>query len=116
MAPTHKHFSNNTLQDLFTRVMEKVVDNGFYNYMCCLRLKKCWDDQDGLYYLPEQKRFNPTGLMCYWAGIDAAIKFWHRTLSEVLTKMKKSLSGNFEIKKKQPAIRSTVTKVNNFQP
>ena len=62
-----------------------------YEYMCCLKLKKVWDEQEGLFYFMEQRRFSEEGLHAYWLAIDASIKFWHKTLSEILIKNQKEI-------------------------
>ena len=39
--------------------------------------------------MPEQRCFTDTGLTYYWAGVDAAMKFWNKTLSDILIKKSK---------------------------
>ena len=82
--------------------------------MCFLRLKKCWDNRDGSLYLHEQNRFPPKELASYWSGVDAAIKFWDKTLIEVLTKKIKKNAMKISIaKNKNPQMKSTITKVDH---
>ena len=113
MPPCHKYFPNNEQRDLFTDVMEEIIQNNeAYSYICCLRLKKCWDERDGAYYLRDQRRFTPIGLTAYWSGVDEALKFWSRTLYEVLIKKLKKNAMKTEIaKRKIPVVKSKVTKV-----
>ena len=107
--PTHKYFSNNTVRELFTEVLEGMFEENTYPNMCCLRLKKCWDEKQGGLYLPEQRRYTPEGLTQYWAGVDAAIKFWDKTLKEVLLKkQRKSAAAPYVAHKHVPTIKSVV--------
>ena len=87
LPPCHKFFANNRSHQLFCNVMESEVEN--FTSMCCLRLKKIWDENEGAFFLQEQRRYTPEGLHAYWLAIDASIKFWHKTLSEILTKKQK---------------------------
>ena len=95
--------------------MEEIVEqDNFYNEMCCLRLKKGWDKLNGGYYLQEQRRFTPLGLLSYWAGVDAAIKFWSKTLQEVLIRKQKKMMTENSVKPKSFSnikMQLTVTKV-----
>ena len=115
IPPTHKYFHDNTLRDMLGRILQDIIEDedSIYHEMCCLKLKKCWDERNGSFYLFEQGRYTPIGLMNYWLGVDAAIKFWSKTLQEVLArKQKKAASNENAIKpRNMPTVQSTVTKV-----
>ena len=114
MPPSHKYFSDNPMREMFTSVMEQIIEEKEYNQMCCLHLKKCWDESNGTFYMKEQRRYTPEGLMSYWAGIDAAIKFWHKTLQDVL--IKKMRKANFKLniaKVHTPKEKKVNTKTSN---
>ena len=116
IPPTHKYFNDNDLRELFGEVLDDIIeDNTEYKYMCCLRLKKKWDEENGSFYLRNERRFTPEGYLHYWLGVDAAIKFWHRTLFDVLVKkQKKAKEGtNTPPMKHNPdkSVQSTVEKV-----
>ena len=88
--PTHKYFVNNYARVTFTRILEEVIFKKF-DSMCCLRLKKIWDTDCGGVYLKDERHFTPEGLYTYWRGVDTSIKFWDRTLAEILCKKQKKI-------------------------
>ena len=87
LPPTHKYLPNNDMREFFNAAMEKQVSE--FTRMCALHLKKVWDDKDGNLFLYEQRRFTPQGHSIYWSAIDAAVKFWDKTLQDILLKCQK---------------------------
>ena len=87
LPPPHKYLANNILCECYNWAMAEEVSN--YPAMCALCLKKVWDEKDGALYMQEQRRYTPTGLDYYWQAIDVAIKFWDRTLQEIMMKRQK---------------------------
>ena len=83
--------------------------------MCCLQLKKIWDDQSTGTYLYKERRFTPDGYLCYWMSVDAALKFWDKTLADIL--IKKQKKSQFKLQKSgnnpgtEPVVKSTVHKI-----
>ena len=57
--------------------------------MCGLKLKKIWDDREGSLYYKEQRRMSQQGILDYWKSVDAAIKFWDKTLKDIMIKHQK---------------------------
>ena len=91
--PVNINFANNPLRSLFAESLQSSVEN--YTNMCCLTLKKIWDEQEGSFYLPLQRRYTPEGLHAYWLSIDASIKFWNRMLADILIKNQKKAEYTF---------------------
>ena len=60
-----------------------------YQNFCTLELKKVWDPNMAELFLAEQRHFTDTDLTYYWAGVDAAMRFWNKTLSDILVKKSK---------------------------
>ena len=89
IPPTHKYFHNNALREYFAFSTEKEVEK--YPNMCGLRLKKIWDKKDGSLYLQEQRRFLQQGNIDYWRAVDAAVKFWDKTLGDIMVKCQKKV-------------------------
>ena len=89
--PSHKYFQNNRAREMFTNLLEQKIAEK-YEAMCCLRLKKFWYENCGALYMKEQRRFTPDGYFTYWRVVDAAVKFWARTLSDMLCKKQKKAS------------------------
>ena len=88
ILPTaHKNMSNNTMREFFNQAVESVVNTFADN--CALHLKKVWNEKDGNLYLQEQQRYTLEGLNDYWMATDAAIKFWDKTLSDIMKKRQK---------------------------
>ena len=88
LPPHHKYFSNNMKREQFSTAIEQILQDQF-SHTCALHLKKVWDEHDeGLYY-KEQRCYSQKGLHSYWTAIDAAVKFWDRTLSDILLKKQK---------------------------
>ena len=85
--PLNKNFANNHLRSIYMEVLENCVES--YAQMCCLKLIKIWDEEDGSLYRKDQRQFTPDGYQAYWSSIDASVKFWHKTLSEILIKKQK---------------------------
>ena len=82
--PTHRGFTNNEEREIFAGVLD--VQTSKYNSMCCLSFRKVWDHEEAAFYQFQQCRFSPEGLHAYWLSIDASIKFWNKTLSDILVK------------------------------
>ena len=57
-----------------------------YPEMACLTLKKVWSDAVMDLYLKHQARYMPKSEVIYWSAVDAAIKFWARTLTDIIVK------------------------------
>ena len=87
LPPQHKNFGNNARRELYESSIETLVDK--YPNMGALRLKKVWEELDGSLYLREQNRFTDQGYHDYWNAVDAAIRFWDRTLIEIMYKRQK---------------------------
>ena len=87
LPPSHKYFANNEMRELCTESFEAEVQD--YPNMCALGLKKVWNEGNGGLYLQNQRRYTPTGLQSYWMAIDAAIRFWDKTLSDIMLKCQK---------------------------
>ena len=101
IPPQHKYFANNEVREYFATALEVEVTR--YSYMCMLRVKKTWDEMDGNLYLRGQCRYTPQGLHDYWLAIDQAIKFWDRTLREIMIKrQRKSLFHMTPVIPQQP--------------
>ena len=83
LPPVHKYFHNNRHRSLFSEAFEIEAEN--YADTCALRLKKVWDKNDGALYFQEQSRLSQ-GHHDYWKAIDAALRFWDKTLSEIMLK------------------------------
>ena len=84
VPPKYKYFANNLYRDYFATALESQVE--VYHNMCALQLKKVWDEEDGSLYMHEQRRFTQQGYCNYWRAINAAIKFWDKTLREIMVK------------------------------
>ena len=89
--PMHKYFHNNDQRLKFTEMLESLLPK--YPEMAMLSLKKYWDDENRELYLHKQGRYTPIGLQTYWLAVDAAVKFWDKTLSEILQKGKRRKSS-----------------------
>ena len=85
--PTHKYFNNNRERATFTSVIMELSEK--YQNFCTLELKKVWDPNMAELFLAEQRHFTDTDLTYYWAGVDAAMRFWNKTLSDILVKKSK---------------------------
>ena len=82
IPPCHANFTNNLRRQQLARALETTVMN--HNEMCfmCTRL---WDFNN-LELVPSTTmgyKFSRRGLIQYWMAIDAAIKYWNSTHSEV---------------------------------
>ena len=75
--PTHKYFgtSSNMKREEMATCLEAIakMEEG----MSALRLIKSWNPQDSRFFLKDSYRFTCEGLNKYWAGVDAAIRFWN---------------------------------------
>ena len=78
--------------------------------MCCLHLRKIWDQEEPAFYLQYQRCYTPEGLHAYWLSIDASIKFWHKTLCEILMKKQKKVTYSLKNRGNLPAQSSTYNK------
>ena len=87
IPPVHKNFPNNSDREFFAEAIEKEVEK--YPDMCGLKLKKIWDERDGNLFLKEQRRYTQEGSIEYWKSLDAAIKFWDKTLIDIMMKRQK---------------------------
>ena len=85
--PQHKYFSNNYEREQFTAAMEATVE--LYPNMAVLRLKKVWEENEGNLYMREQRRYTQAGYYSYWKSVDAALRFWDKTLKEIMLKKQK---------------------------
>ena len=63
----------------------------------------------GHYTSSKQARFTPEGYNCYWMSVDASLKFWDKTLSEILVKWQKKFAF------KQHAVYKTDNRIKNMQ-
>ena len=68
---------------------------------CALRLKNVWDEHDTDLYYQDQGRFTQKGLHTYWEAIDAAVKFWGRTFSDIMLKKQKKNAFKSNVAHKQ---------------
>ena len=85
--PCNINFYNNDQRKKFAKALSSAIE--VYPEMACLSLKKIWAEDDRSLYLKHQGRFTPQGHCDYWASIDAALRFWDKTLSEILCKRQK---------------------------
>ena len=85
--PDHISFPDRIVWAKFVESLEKVVAP--FDEMCTLKLKKIWDPEDPTLYIPERCSYSQIGLLRYWSSVDAAVKFWDRTLNEILLKKTK---------------------------
>ena len=85
--PSHANFYNNQARALFARALEQGIKQ--YPEIACLSLKKVWNPKDNNFFLKHQSHFLPEDLSAYWLSVDAAVKFWDRTLLEILLKWQK---------------------------
>ena len=87
VPPNHKYFNNNNKRNRFAHALQSAVEG--YTEMACLELKKVWNEDDGALYLRPQARYTDQGLLKYWMAVDAAFKFWDKTLIDILIKRQK---------------------------
>ena len=84
--------------------------NNHYN-TCALTLKKIWSPDKSNFYLPQQRRFMLMGLQAYWLAVDASIKFWDKTLADIL--IKKQHRGQFVYPKPDKKVPHASSHYNN---
>ena len=89
VPPQHKYFNNNELCELFGQALE--TEAAEFNNICALCLKKIWDETHGNLYLRDQRCFTTDGYHDYWLAIDNALRFWDKTLREIMLKRQKKL-------------------------
>ena len=87
LPPEHISFANNDQRNAFSEAMESVISE--LPAMCCLHLKKVWDPEENAFYRWQQRRYTLEGYHAYWLAVDASVKFWVKTLSDILVKKQK---------------------------
>ena len=60
----------------------------------------------------EQRRYTPEGLNDYWLAVDASVKFWDKTLAEIMIKRQKK--AEFKDTAIQPKFIEKTGTNNNF--
>ena len=107
--PDHKYFTNRELCKKCAESLQKVANN--HHNTCALTLKKMWSPDKSNFYLPQQRRFMPMGLQAYWLAVDASIKFWDKTLADIL--IKKQHRGQFIYPKPDKKVPHASSHYNN---
>ena len=94
---------------MFAKAVESAVSN--YDEMATLALKTIWSPSHPNLYLKNQGRYTSEGYHAYWQSVDAAVKFWDRTLSEIL--IKKQRKNSFRLTNVRLDFRLTNNHQNN---
>ena len=104
--PTNINFHDNDRRKRFADVLDVAVQK--YPEIACLTLKKAWMSDNPNLYLKHQGRYTPEGEITYWLGVDAALKFWDRTLTDIMIKRQRK-----EMYKSFPSRNQTTTTRNH---
>ena len=70
-CPTHFNFSDNEVRNKFSFTLDSVLKQ--YKQMRAVKLVEVWDKADA--NLVVNNRITCDGLHCYWAAVDAAIRY-----------------------------------------